>query len=126
MPVAQASAATTTDTSAQGFWTRFRAAALANDTARVASMTRFPVETRGPTDDDPVQRVARDGFASLFARVLRQDPGLSAQPETMRGLLERTTSLSARERGPEQFRVGALEFARTSDGWRLVRAYLDE
>lgn len=124
--VALAETETRTDTSAQGFWRTFRDAALVGDTTRVAAMTRFPLETRGPMDDDPVQPVPRDAFADVFARVMRQDSGLAPHPETMRALIERTPSLGARELGDGEFRVGALAFAHTADGWRLVRAYLEE
>jgi len=124
--VALAGVVATADTSAQGFWRAFREAALAGAASRVAAMTRFPVETRGPTDDDPVERLSRDAFAPVFARVMDQESGLSAHPESMRALVERMPALGARALGDGEFRVGALEFARTPEGWRLVRMYLEE
>ncbi|HYD54447.1 MAG TPA: hypothetical protein VEA99_17550 [Gemmatimonadaceae bacterium] len=110
----------------QVFWVAFRRAALDDDVERVAQLTQFPLRTRGQSDEDPEVVVERASFPSLFARLMRQDPGLAAAPETMRALLERTTALGPRELGPAQARVGALEFARTGAGWRLVFAYTEE
>ena len=38
------------------FWQRFRSAALAGNVEQIADLTRFPFETRGPLDGDPVRR----------------------------------------------------------------------
>ena len=121
-----AETAAVADTSVQHFWTEFRRAALAGDVARVAALTSFPLRTRGPMDDDPEVTHDRVAFAALFRRLMAQDPGLAAAPETMRALLDRTHALGPRELSPEQARVGAFEFARTPVGWRLVFAYTEE
>jgi hypothetical protein len=114
------------DTSVQAVWTSLRSAALAGDVDRVAAMTQLPLETRGPSDDDPVVPVYRRELRRTFEGVMRQDPGLSATPGTMRALVERTTTLGPRELGPDQARLGAFEFGKTRAGWRWVFAYVEE
>jgi hypothetical protein len=91
----------------------------------VATLTQFPLRTRGQMDDDPEVTHGRGELAALLARLMEQDPGLSAQPETMRALFDRTQTLGAFELSPEQARVGAFEFARTPAGWRWVYAYTE-
>ncbi len=41
--------------SLQEFWTAFRGAVLAGDKNKIASMYKFPFETKGTSDDDPVR-----------------------------------------------------------------------
>jgi hypothetical protein len=55
------------------FWMVFRQAVLAGDKDRVASMTRFPFETRGTMDDDPVKTHDRASFLRILDRLLTDD-----------------------------------------------------
>lgn len=107
------------------FWREFREAALAGDVDRLAAMTRFPLEVRGPDDADPVQRRGREAFAGTVARVMQQDAGEQPRPETVRQFFERTREVPPQPDGARgTARVGDFVFERTGGRWRLVRIYL--
>jgi hypothetical protein len=110
------------------FWMVFRQAVLAGDKDRVASMTRFPFETRGTMDDDPVKTHDRASFLRILDRLLADDAGTTAASETMRQYIERTTTLTERNVAPgdTEARVGNFGFARLGGRWLFTRAYIDE
>ena len=112
----------------QKFWTEFRAAALEGNMDKVASLTQFPFTVRGVLDSDPVQALDHAAFLPMFAKLLAQDPGLKAEPETMRDLIERTKALSDKALGDggRTARLGTFVFARTGGQWRFTRAYVEE
>jgi hypothetical protein len=122
--------------SAQRFWSTFREAALGQDLSALQPMTRFPFVTRGATDDDP--SVANDAaaFAELLPRILAQDVGLSAEPETVRQYIERhpelpTIATGAGQSTPvaadaTQFFAGPLGFEKVGEQWYWVSASLEE
>ena len=71
------------------FWNEFRPAVLAGLVDEVASMTRFPLEVRGPDDADPVVTKDRDSFGGVLEQVMNQDSGVRAEGETVRQYLQR-------------------------------------
>lgn len=109
------------------FWAAFRGAVLAGQKETIASVTRFPFETRGPSDDDPVRRHDRRGFPFLLDSLLGQESGMG-DSETTRQLIQRTTTLTDRNvtPGAQQARVGDFVFLRTAGRWWFTRAYTDE
>jgi hypothetical protein len=110
------------------FWGRFRSAVLRDDTAAVATMTQFPLEVRGETDDDPPRRIGRDEFDRTLRRLLLQDSGARPEPETVRVFLQRQEEAGAGsvESDGNAARVGDFVFERDPGGWHLVRVYLRE
>jgi hypothetical protein len=106
------------------FWPEFRAAAVAEDTTRLEKLTAFPFELRGTLDTKPAQTYDRAGFRRLAPRLLNQDSGLTEKGESMRELLERTPKPPPEAAGASRF--GTFEFRKTLDGWRFVRAYLED
>jgi hypothetical protein len=106
------------------FWPEFRSAAVAGDMARVEQLTAFPFELRGTLDPKPAQTYDRAGFRRLAPRLLNQDSGLTEKGESMKELLERTAEAPFVAAGRSRF--GNFEFRKTRDGWRFVRAYLED
>lgn len=109
-------------------WQAFRAAVLANDTAALAGMTRFPLEVAGTLDDSGVRRIGQDRFATNLQAVLAADSGLSPrQPMTNRELVQRTEALAQDPRRPtvtgDQARLGPFVFGKLGTGWKLTRIY---
>jgi len=105
------------------FWTMFRRAALESDMTTLVSITRFPLESRGPTDNDPVVRITREEFPQRFRSLLDQDPGMRAEPETLREHIECTVTVKAIGGSA---RVADLAFEQIEGrGW-LVRVYRSE
>lgn len=110
------------------FWSTFRTAALGDNVDQVASMTRFPLEVRGPDDGDPVISEGRDSFGRVLAQVMNQDSGVRAEGETVRQYLQRTEDVGEGRVEPDGrlARVGDFVFERVEDRWMLVRVYLAE
>jgi hypothetical protein len=109
------------------FWPAFRQAILAGDKGKIVAVTRFPFETRGPSDDDPVRQHDRAAFPALLDSLLTQQSG-SMSGGTTRQLIERTTTLTARNVAPggKEARVGRFSFQNPDGRWWFTRAYVDE
>ena len=112
----------------QGFWSGFRAAALAGDQQKVAAMTQFPFKTRGVMDSDPVVSHDRAGFLKLWDKLLEQDPGLKPEPETMRQFIQRKTQIVAADLGRtgSTARIASFVFQKVNDRWLFTMAYVEE
>lgn len=110
------------------FWGQFRQAFLAQDVDRLVQMTRFPLEVRGDSDADPVVRQDRAHFGETVKRIIEQDSGQRAEPETVRQYVERTPSPASTDVEPDggAARVGDLVFERIGARWLLVRVYVRE
>ena len=106
------------------FWPEFRAAAVVEDMARLEKLTAFPFELRGTLDTKPAQTYDRADFRRLAPRLLNQDSGLTEKGESMKELLERTAEAPFVVAGTLRF--GNFEFRKTRDGWRFIRAYLED
>lgn len=106
------------------FWPEFRAAAMTEDTARLESLTAFPFEVQGTLDTQPAHTYDRADFRSLAPRLLNQDSGLTEKGESMKKLLQRSSKAPAAVGGKSRF--GNFEFRKTRDGWRFIRAYLED
>lgn len=113
----------------QKFWSEFRAAALANDKARIASMVQFPFRTRGNDDSDPIVLHSKASFFRIWDKLLAQDPGLSPGLDTTRRFLERKTTVTSKDitiRGSKSSaRVGDFVFTKVQGKWMFTFAYLN-
>jgi len=112
----------------QTFWIEFRAAVARNDAEKLASLTAFPFQTRGVGDAFPAQTHDRASFLRILDRLLAQDAGMRAGPETMRQFIERSPSVTERNLGAEgrSARMGTFEFTQSDGKWRFTRAFLEE
>lgn len=112
---------------AQEYWTHFRKAARRSNAERVADLGSFPFKLKPTLDSSEATQIGRDEFIERFPELLKVDPGLNANPTTMRSMVEKHPRLSARfcnSKG-NQFRVGAWLFQLTPEGWRFVQATVD-
>jgi hypothetical protein len=120
----------------QQFWSEFRAAAIAADSAALQKLARFPFVTRGATDDDPSISHDEAAFAELLPKILAQDTGLSKEGETVRQYLDSHPELPAIATGAgqsvpmgadaTQFVAGPLSFEKIGNRWLWVSAYLED
>lgn len=101
---------------------------LAGEPERVASLTRFPFQTRGSLDDSAVETHDRATFLQYLDRWLEQDSGLGSEPQTMRDLVERTRSVTSMpaDEGQETARVGSFVFQRSGGTWWFTLAYVED
>jgi hypothetical protein len=126
-----ACSASESNTSAQSFWTSFRQAVSEGSRTKAAQLTRFPLEVRGVSDDDPVVKCDRACFDSTYEKLVNQKvylpKGDDVVEKTMRQLiLDQPTLRKADQSGQSSFRFQQFQFELTTAGWRLVTAYLEE
>jgi len=112
------------DQQLRDFWPEFRSAAIAEDATRLEKLTAFPFEIRGVLDASQTRSYDRGEFRRLMPRLLSQDSGMTEKGESMKELLKRSVRAPADVAGTS--RLGNFEFRKTLEGWRFVRAYLDD
>lgn len=114
--------------SAQVFWTSFRHVVLKKGASEVSKYTAFPFEVAGELDSSKKREIDKREFVKLFPSLLTTDPGLSPEPTTMRCFVKGTLTLPSRacNRDSKEFRLGSWLFRLTAEGWRFVRAYIEE
>lgn len=128
-PLAEATAtpaAPAQEQSLQAFWTKFRAAALANDAAAIAALSAPVVMQHGDLDDSPKFRLSPKQVAPVVAKVLEKDDGTDLQGRTHRQLLQAAASPPKdRSATKDNYRFGDMEFTRGTGGWRLTALYYE-
>jgi membrane-bound lytic murein transglycosylase len=106
------------------YWSQFRSAIERNDKQAQTSMTKFPFETRGMYDDQPVRKHNAARFAEVIDKLLDEGAG-EREPMSMRQLILKTSEVSGNGFSGVQARVGTFSFRDLKEGWRLVRVYTD-
>jgi hypothetical protein len=120
---APASAQTPVPADAQSFYVALRSAALSGRTDSVAALVRFPLQTRGVMDGDPVLKHDARTFPKLLPKLLDADAGVDGKTN-MRQLLASKPALTPNDaNGKGRYRVANFVFERTKTGWRWVFAY---
>lgn len=120
-----------TTLTAQEFWSEFRAAVIIKDTAKLISMTEFPLAVHGVDDSQPVKQYGKAEFAAIFKQILNQPvitmEGDKVITQTTYDRLNATKELTNNQLMTKtRFRVDQLEFELKHKQWKLVRAYLEE
>lgn len=115
------------------FWDQFRLAIENNDKNKVADLTQFPLETRGPDDSDPVISVSRDEFlAKGYDKTMNQFEdsvavGGKAIDVNLRQAIVKKTTLSTNDQQSADFAfILSMQFKRTGGIWKLTRIYIEE
>lgn len=117
------------------FWTSFRNAVLAGDFATLKTRTVFPLQTRGPMDNQPIVTYGEGEFEKLFNLFLDSPTGLSTDfSETNRSYIRANPEIkfTADGRVPTMQKDGktaavtSMEFKLYADGWKLVFLYLED
>lgn len=116
------------------FWTKFREAAVAGNFAEVAKRTRFPLQTRGMMDEQPVVTYAENEFEKLFGLFLKTPTGLNANnfDETQLDYIKANPILTFSEsklpmmHDNKTAAVVSMEFENTAEGWKLTFLYVTD
>jgi hypothetical protein len=108
------------------FWQKFRSAVLNSDTGQIMKFTEFPLETRGPNDDDTTIEFNRARFVPFFKVYLKQWSGLDLHGSTELDGIKKTELPKKTDYGKDQARMGDLLFEKKVKGWRLIFAYLND
>ncbi|MGR8931824.1 MAG: hypothetical protein ACU836_14400 [Gammaproteobacteria bacterium] len=117
----------------QQFWDQFRQAVENHDKNKVADMTQFPLETRGPMDSDPIIPVSRDRFLKeVYDKAMAQFEdsvvvGGKRIEKSLRDTILQKTALEARDRQGDDFAFFlSMQFKRIGGVWKLGRIYCEE
>jgi hypothetical protein len=115
------------DQSLEGFWTRFRKAALANDAAGIAALSAPVVMQHGDLDDSPKHRLSPAQVAPVLKKLLDNPDNVDDEGRTQRQLLEATRTAKLDPNwAKDRVRVGDMEFVLGTSGWRLDQIYYEE
>ncbi|MEF3076865.1 hypothetical protein V2P20_17710 [Methylobacter sp. Wu1] len=121
------------DEDLQQFWNQFRQAVEKNDKTRVAEMTQFPLETRGPADFDRVIPVGRDKFVKeVYDKAMDQledavvVDGKVIYKNLREAILEKTTLAPNDQQTADFAFILSMHFKRIGGIWKLSRIYFDE
>jgi hypothetical protein len=114
----------------QDFWSGFRSAVINGDKEKIASMTKFPFEVRGPNDSDPVIRHNRKSFMKIYEYLLTQQvysfDGARANSKSMREIIESQTKIANSNILAEDFiRIEQFTFTKVKNRWLFTRAYIE-
>ena len=120
----------TTNHNFQQFWTTFRKAVIDNDTIEIIQHTKFPLETRGPKDSDPIVKYDRQDFIRVFKKYLNQHSGMRAPNETQFEVIKQIEFINEKVNKyysvvDNWVRIGNLEFRLINNEWKMTFAYLD-
>jgi hypothetical protein len=114
--------------SAQTFWKAFRVKALKKNPPLLLKYVQFPFEVRGSLDSSGKKELNEKEFVSSYPLFLSTDPGVSPEPTTMEVFVKQTVRIpktACAEAGTE-FRIGTWSFNLTPEGWRFVRAFVED
>lgn len=112
----------------QSFWIDFRNAVITMDYVKLLGMTNFPLKSHGITDEDPQFLIYRDRFYNFFRTCLNEDTGLTTKGKSNLDFIARTTTLkegTCYTKTENWCRVGAMEFRKINDSWKLTRIYFN-
>jgi len=107
------------------FWKGFRNAVINSDSSKIISMTKFPFQTRGPLDDDPIVTYNSGKFIHIFNAFLNQWNGQELNDTTELDDIKKTVTPNKNDIQKDLARVGDLVFNKNAKGWKLVLAYLN-
>ena len=115
-----------TDTTFGFFWVNFQKAAINNDFQTLIKLTEFPLETRGPQDDDKIVKYDESEFKIVFETFLKED----TEPDlTELDLLKKLANFDSKNQKDfaiykDEARVGEMEFKKINGQWKLRLLYL--
>ncbi|WP_294321309.1 hypothetical protein [uncultured Sphingomonas sp.] len=108
------------------FWTKFRAAALANDAAGIAALSAPVVMQHGDLDDSPKVRLKPAQVGPVLRKLLDNPDNTNGEGQTQRQLVEATTTAKVDPSwSKDRVRIGDMEFALGQNGWRLDQIYYE-
>ena len=102
----------------QLFWSQFRESILSTDTSRIISLTKFPIETRGPLDSDSTIFYKREDFITIFNKFLKSHSGSINFNETESDVIQKTAIVNSSDQLTR--RVGDMIFGKVEGHWKLV------
>jgi len=116
------------------FWVEFRKAILDQDTSEIIKNCIFPLETKGPMDEDSIIKFSKNQFDKLFYGYLNQLSGLNPDDfnETELDYISNTPDIFAQHlnkfsmfQADTKARIGGMVFKNINGFWYLYFLYLE-
>ncbi|HWV16529.1 MAG TPA: hypothetical protein VN030_13940 [Cellvibrio sp.] len=113
----------------QLFWQEFREASLADDYATLASLTKFPLQVKGLSDEPLAANYKANEFKKIFPQLLTQvvyqyqDGKLTET--TLKEVIRKKEKIAASPKETE-IRVDQIKFKLIDGKWFLTRAYIGQ
>jgi hypothetical protein len=112
------------------FWGKFRTAVINNDSAQLILLSDFPIQTRGPLDNDPVIEYSRQKFTFVFNAFLNQFSGEWSGKDNDSGktefdVIKNWGIPNRKDIMAEQARIGDMIFFKIDGKWKLSFLYLE-
>ena len=105
------------------FWNKFRNAVLNHDTNTVISLTKFPFETHGLYDNDPIVKYDKENFYKVLNAYLNQGSDMM-EGESELDYIKNTINPDSKYIIDKWARVGDFQFKNIKGEWKLKFAYL--
>jgi len=114
--------------SAHEFWSEFRESVLDKNEAKIISYTSFPFQVKGALDDSSSRYIDVNEFKIFIPKLFEADPGLTAEPTTMKRFVSDLIALPAPScnKLQNQLRVGQWVFEEDKSGWHFIKAYIED
>jgi hypothetical protein len=114
---------------AQAYWSRLRAAVLADDMPALRALTARPLLVKGEVDEAKPRRVTDSAMEPTLRQLLQQSvfQGAGKPAPTLAQLIRDTEVLPERAWvSPRQIRVHNLDLRWIGGQWKLATVYSDE
>lgn len=113
------------------YWSVFRQAVIDNDKCKIADLTRFPFEVRGPADFQPIKRYDRKGFLEVYESLVTQPVCLLSNgkfiDKPMRQLIDEKKEIAPSDYlTPDTFQIENFKFRCIKGKWYFTFAYTEE
>ena len=115
-----------TDTTFEFFWNNFQKAVINNDLQTLIKLSHFPIETRGPQDEDEIVKYDESEFNIVFQTFLKENTAPDLTELDLIKKLEKFDSKNKRDFSvyKDEARVGEMEFKKINGHWKLRFLYL--
>lgn len=115
------------DTSFGVFWGNFQKAVVNKDFQTVIKLTKFPLETKGPQDEDKIVKYNESEFDIVFQTFLKENTDTVLTEFDLIKKLERFDPTNKKDFSiykDEEVSVGEMVFRQNNGEWKLVFLYL--
>lgn len=106
-------------------WKKFYIAVANDEYETIVSLSKMPLEIRGPLDFSPVFNLNREKLIKVLPKIFATDVGIFKEEKSNQFHIIENLKIILDKEDFETFRIGSFSFAYENNQWQLVRAYYD-